>query len=314
MSDSDAGKAKYRLVTRSDFDGLVCAVLLKERGLVDHVAFAHPKDMQDGVVAVTEDCITANLPYAPGVHLAFDHHASEVERVGEQANHVIDPDAPSAARVIYRHYGEKDGFPGIDEDLMAAVDKADSGRLTERDVLDPDGWMLLNFVLDGRTGLGRFQQFRISDFELSMKLIDLCRDRAVGEILADPDVKQRIDLYRAHADRFREQIERCASVHDNLVVVDLRSEPTIWAGNRFLVYHLFPDCNISIQVAPGRGGPTTVFAIGKSIFNRTSTTHVGALCLEYRGGGHEAAGTCEAAASNADAVLSELVARIVADG
>jgi nanoRNase/pAp phosphatase (c-di-AMP/oligoRNAs hydrolase) len=306
--------SKYRLVTRSDFDGLVCAVLLKKLDLIDEIKFVHPKDMQDGKVPVTDRDITTNLPYVEGVHLAFDHHSSETVRVGKRDNHIIDPHAASAARVVYRHYGGKERFPEIPEEMMAAVDKADSAQFSKEEILEPKGWVLLNYLMDARTGLGRFRDFRISNYDLMMQLIDACLKHSVDEILAMPDVKERVDLYFDHEARFKEQIRRCAAVHKNLIVLDLRKEETIYAGNRFMIYALFPEANISIHVMWGLKKQNTVFATGKSILDRSSKTNVGELMLAYGGGGHEAAGTCQVDNDKADAVLSELIAKIIADG
>ncbi len=305
---------KYRLVTRSDFDGLVCAVLLKKLDLIDEIKFVHPKDMQDGKVPITDRDISTNLPYVEGVHLAFDHHSSETVRVGKRDNHIIDPHAASAARVVYRHYGGKERFADIPEDMMAAVDKADSAQFSLEEILHPTGWVLLNYLMDARTGLGRFREFRISNYDLMMKLIDACLHHSVEEILAMPDVKERVDLYFEHEPRFKEQIQRAASVHKNLVVLDLRKEETIYAGNRFTVYALYPQCNISIHAMWGLKKQNTVFATGKSILDRSSKTNVGELMLAYGGGGHEAAGTCQVDNDKADGVLQELIARITADG
>jgi len=184
---------KYRLVTRSDFDGLVCAVLLRTLDLIGEITFVHPKDVQDGTVEVTEHDILTNLPFAPGAHLVFDHHHSEMLRnPGERTNHVIDPDAPSAARVIYDYYGGAPRFPHISAELMRAVDQADSAAYELHDILEPKGWTLLNFLMDSRTGLGRFRDFRISNYQLMMQLIDACIDHQdVDEILALPDVAER---------------------------------------------------------------------------------------------------------------------------
>jgi len=306
---------RFRLVTRSDFDGLVCAVLLNELDLIDDILFVHPKDMQDGKVAITERDITTNLPYVPGAHLAFDHHESETLRnTGELPNHIIDASAPSAARVVYRHYGGKATFARITDDMMDAVDKADSAQFTEDEVLNPTGWVLLNYLMDSRTGLGRFRNFRISNYQLMMDLIQYCRDHTIEQILALPDVQERVTLFRDHEARGKEQIQRCASVHGNLVVLDLRAEETIWAVNRFMIYALFPQANISIHVMWGVQKQNTVLATGKSILNRTSRTNVGELMLVYGGGGHQAAGTCQVANDRADAVLQELIDRINQDG
>jgi nanoRNase/pAp phosphatase (c-di-AMP/oligoRNAs hydrolase) len=305
---------KYRLVTRSDFDGLVCAVLLKKLDLIEDIKFVHPKDMQDGKIAVSDRDITTNLPYVEGVHLAFDHHSSETLRVGQRDNHVIDPEAPSAARVVYRHYGGKERFPEIPDEMMEAVDKADSAQFSIEEILHPTGWVLLNYIMDSRTGLGRFRDFRISNYELMMELIDACLELPVERILQIPDVKDRVDLYVEHADKFVEQVKRCASVHGKLVVLDLRKEEIIYAGNRFMIYALFPQCNISIHVMWGMKKQNTVLATGKSIIDRSSKTNVGEEMLEYGGGGHDAAGTCQVDNDKADAVLAELIQKINADG
>lgn len=304
----------FRLVTRSDFDGLVCAVLLKHLELIEEIKFVHPKDMQDGKVEISGRDITTNLPYVEGVHLAFDHHLSETLRNVQHDNHIIDPEAPSAARVVWRHYGGHEVFPSAWDEMMEAVDKGDAAQFEREEVLHPQDWVLLNFLMDARTGLGRFREFRISNYALMMDLIDYCKNHGIDEILALPDVKERVDLYFEQEARFKEQIQRCATVHGNLVVLDLRGEETIWAGNRFMIYALFPQCNISIHVLWGLKQQNTVLATGKSIFDRGSRTNVGELMLEYGGGGHQAAGTCQVDNDRAEPVLKELIARITADG
>lgn len=311
MSDHN----KFRLVTRSDFDGLVCAVLLKEMNLIEDIKFVHPKDMQDGTILISDTDITTNLPYVPGVHLAFDHHASEMVRLDDiPANHVIDPEAPSAARVVYDYYGGRVEFKTISTEMMEAVDKADSAQFNEGEVLDPDGWTLLNFIMDSRTGLGRFKDFRISNYQLMMELIDYCRDHSIEDILQLPDVKERVDLYLEHSAKAKDQIERCTTVHGNLAILDLRKEDTIFATNRFMIYAMYPDTNISIHAIWGLNKLNTVFAVGKSILNRTSKTNIGELMLEYGGGGHANAGTCQIDNDDAERVQGELIARITSDG
>ena len=303
---------KNRLVTRSDFDGLVCGMLLRELDLIDEVKFVHPKDMQDGLVPVTPRDIVTNLPYVEGCHLAFDHHESEVARGGGRAhaNHVIDPAAPSAARVVYDHFGGAAAFPRVSPELMAAVDRADSAHFTREEILDPRGWVLLNFLMDSRTGLGRFRDFRISNYDLMMQLIERCRDLPIDEVLALPDVRERVDLYDAHRDLFADQLRRCTTLHGRLALIDLREEAVIYAGNRFMVYALFPECDISAHVLWGVRKQNTVFAIGKSILDRGSPVDVGAVCLGHGGGGHRAAGTCQVPNERAESVKAELIATL----
>ena len=306
---------KFRLVTRSDFDGLVCAVLLNELNLIDDILFVHPKDMQDGKIAITSQDITTNLPYVAAAHLAFDHHESEtIRNTGERKNHIISAHAPSAARVVYDYYGGKKAFPGISDDMMAAVDQGDSAQYNQDEVLNPRGWPLLNFLMDARTGLGRFREFRISNYQLMMDLIKYCKNHTIEEILTLPDVKERVELYFEQEAKAKEQIVRCATVHRNLVVLDLRKEETIWATNRFMIYALFPQTNISIHILWGVKQQNTVFATGKSILDRSSKTNVGELMLSYGGGGHNAAGTCQVSNDKADETLQALITRINQDG
>ncbi len=299
----------FRLVTRSDFDGLVSAALLRELQLLDEVLFVHPKDVQDGIVDISSRDIIANLPYVPTCHLCFDHHGSEAIRNGhvERSNYVLDPDADSAARVVYNYFGGETRFPKISREIMEAVDKCDSGRFSREDILSPQGWDLLNFVMDPRTGLGRFRDFRISNYHLMLALVDYCREHSIDEILALPDVRERVDLYNSHRDSYCEQIARCSGVYGNVAVVDLRDEETIYCGNRFLSYAILPECNISIHLLRGRQRDTTVIAAGKSILNRTNPVDVGALMLRHGGGGHPAAGTCQIPASQADLLVPEIV-------
>jgi nanoRNase/pAp phosphatase (c-di-AMP/oligoRNAs hydrolase) len=305
---------KYRLVTRSDMDGLVRAVLLKELDMIDKIEFVHPKDMQDSKIQIGENDITTNLPYVEGVHLSFDHHLSETIRNKKRDNHIIIPDAPSAARVVYEYYGGKDRFADKFNDMMEAVDKADSAQFNRKDILNPQGWELLSFIMDARTGLGRFRDFRISNYQLMMELIDYCRNHTIDEIMELPDVKERVELYHHYKKEFQEQLKRCAKVYKNVVVLDLRNEDTIYPGNRFMIYAIYPEANISIHVIWGFKKQNTVFAVGKSILNKTSNTNIGELMLKYNGGGHQNAGTCQIDNDKADKVLQELISAINQDG
>ncbi len=301
----------YRLVTRSDFDGLVCAALLNELGLVADVLFVHPKDVQDGKMDLSGDDITTNLPYRPEVALSFDHHASELQRIGDDAgNRVIETHAPSTARLVYDYFGGAARFPRVSAEMMDAVDRADAADLTIDDIVSPQGWILLSFLMDPRTGLGRFREFRISNYDLMMQLIYSCLDVSIEEILASPDVAERVRLYRQHADAAAEQIRRCATVHSRVLVLDLREEDVIHPTNRFLLYALYPQCTVSIHVLWGLKHQNTVFAVGRSIIDRSSHLDIGVLMLAHGGGGHEAAGTCQIANDRAHAVLAELVATI----
>jgi nanoRNase/pAp phosphatase (c-di-AMP/oligoRNAs hydrolase) len=271
--------------------------------------------MQDGLVEITDRDITTNLPYAPGARLAFDHHESETLRVGEPAaNHIIVPGAPSAARVVYDYFGGAERFKQVTEPLMEAVDKADSALFSLDEIRTPTGWILLSFLMDPRTGLGRFREFRISNYQLMMDLVDACLELSVEEVLELPDVVERVTLYREHAIAAQAQLLERSTVRDNLVVLDLREDDVIHPTNRFMIYALHPKCNMSIHVLWGLKRQNTVLAMGKSIVDRSSKTDVGALMLSFGGGGHEAAGTCQVTNAEAEHVLAELVERVNADG
>ena len=304
---------KMRLVTRSDFDGLACAMMLRELDLVDEIKFVHPKDVQDGKVELSANDITTNLPYDPRVAIAFDHHESEMDRLKAEETGgklIIDPTARSAARVVYDYYGGKKTFPGVSDELMEAVDKGDSADFTIDEILHPTGWVLLHYLMDPRTGLGRFRQFRISNYELMMQLISFCMEHTIDEILNLPDVKERVDLYFEQSEMFVEQLKRIAVLHDKVIVLDLRNEEIIHAGNRFMIYALYPEAQISVHVAWGFRKQNTAVMIGKSIVNKASQVDIGELCLKYGGGGHHNAGTCQLDNDVVDAELPNIIAAL----
>ncbi len=303
-----------RLLTRSDFDGLACAALLKEVGVIDSWKFVHPKDIQDGQVEVGDQDVLANVPYAAGCALWFDHHSSERERLGreikfEGASYVAD----SAARVIYDYYGGEKKLAKLSE-MVKAVDKVDSAKLTIDEIRNPVGWVLLGFIMDPRTGLGRFRNFRIGNYELMEWLIDACRTQTIEQILANPDVRERAELYREQDAQFRDMVGKVTRVDGNVIISDLRNVDPIYSGNRFVIYALYPEQNISMWIVDGRNKQNCPIAVGHSILNRTSKTDVGALMLEYGGGGHRQVGTCQVPYADADRVIGELVAKMKRDG
>lgn len=301
----------YTLYTRSNFDGLVCAALLKEIGLIDEVKFVHPKDVQDGKIQLGETDITASLPYCSGVYMAFDHHSSEAVRTKEvKENYIIEPAAPSSARIIYEYFGGEDRFSSTLHDLMEAVDKADCTNFSESDVLNPEGWVFLNYLMDPRTGLGRYKNFSISNYNLMLKLVDLCPKKSITEIMEDPDVRERIALYNEEQEKFKEQIKRCTKVDGKIAILDVRNEDVIHVGNRFMVYALFPECNVSVHIFYGKQNQNTVFAVGKSIINRSCPIDIGAMMYEYQGGGHMNAGTCQVDNDKADETLKSIIENI----
>lgn len=301
------------LVTRSDFDGLVCATILKELEIINTWTFVHPKDLQDGIVKVTANDVLANVPFVPGCGMWFDHHSSEQERVQDVEFKGVSRLEKSAARIIYDYYGGKEKLPHFEE-MLNAVDKVDSGNLNMDDVLNPKGWVLLGFIMDPRTGLGRFRDFKVSNYSLMEKLIEMCRVRNIDEILADSDVKERIEKYEEQNDMFKIMLLEHSKIYDNVIVTDLRNVSPIYTGNRFLIYAMYPEQNISIWIVDGRNKQNAAIAVGHSILNRTSKTDVGALLLQYNGGGHRQVGTCQISYDACDTVIEEFIEKMKTDG
>lgn len=296
-----------RLVTRSDFDGLVCGVLLKSIGLVDSFAFVHPRDLQAGLVAVSENDVLANVAYAPGCGMWFDHHSSELDRVGDIAVEGLAKVAPSCARVIWEYYGGNAKFPEHLNALLDAVDKVDSGMLSADEVKKPSGWVLLGFMMDPRTGLQTQDSFAVSSYDLMLRLMDACAAMPVEEILSMPGVAERVNWYFAQEEQFCAMLEKRVAEHGNVLVVDLREQDPVYTGNRFTLYALFPESNVSIQVMWGFKKKQVVFAVGHSILNRTCKADIGNLMLRYGGGGHVRVGTCQVPADKAGETLAELL-------
>ena len=304
---------KKRLITRSDFDGLVCAMLLKELDMIDEIKFVHPKDVQDGKVDINENDITTNLPFDNRVGLAFDHHESELNRINvaeAKGRFIIEGEAKSAARVVYNYYGGEKVFTRVSKEIMEAVDKGDSADFTKDEILNPTDWVLLNFLMDARTGLGRFRTFRISNYNLMMELLDYCVNHTIEEVLELPDVKERVNLYFEQQELFKQQLARIAKVYDKVVVIDLREEETIYAGNRFMIYAMHPEVEISVHVAWGFRKQNTAVMIGKSIINKSSDFNIGDLCLSYGGGGHANAGTCQLENDVIDSELPVIIEKL----
>lgn len=301
------------LITRSDFDGLACGAILKEVGIIDTWTFVHPKDLQDGIIPVTENDVLANVPYVPGCGLWFDHHSSESDRVKDIEFKGESRLEKSAARIIYEYYGGKERLPHFEE-MIIAVDAVDSGDIGIEDILNPKGWVLIGFIMDPRTGLGRFSDYTISNYALMEKLIDECRTKGIDEILDNPHVKERIKRYGEQNELFKQMLKDRTKIYGNVIVTDLRDVTPIYSGNRFLIYALYPEQNISLWIVDGRGKKNVSIAIGHSIINRTSNTNVGALCLKNNGGGHRQVGTCQVPYDDCDKVVQECIEQMNREG
>jgi nanoRNase/pAp phosphatase (c-di-AMP/oligoRNAs hydrolase) len=300
-----------RLLTRSDFDGLACGSLLIYLGLVDEWKFVHPKDVQDGLVEATDNDILANIPYIPGCKFWFDHHSSELERNKASGTNVpgVSGEADSCARLIYDYYGGAAKL-GKFAEMIDYVDRVDSAKLTIDEIQNPKGWILLGFIMDPRTGLGRFRNFTISNYDLMKVLAQACIDKSIDEILAMRDVKERIDVYNEQGRLFAEMVKAHSKTDGPVIITDLRGVETIYTGNRFLIYTFFPEQNIAVWIVDGRGKENCVITVGYSIINKTAKADVGSILLGYGGGGHRQVGTCQVPYAEADRHIADIVSKL----
>lgn len=307
-----------RLLTRSDFDGSVCAAILEELGIVDEILYIHPKDLQDSKIDVTENDVIANVPYVEGCGLWFDHHSSEHERLHLDEKFKGSSElAPSAAEVVYNYYNKNEAYADKlkkFKQLIGIVGVADSAAFSEEDILNPQGWTMLAFIADPRTGLGYKRNFRISNFDLMKRLPKLLRTKSVEEILALPDFQERVQLYREENEKYRQLLNKMAQVNGDAILIDFREIDEIPVGNRFMEYILFPQQNVSIRIADGKNKEFAMISVGHSIINKTSTVDVGTLTLKYGGGGHKNVGTCQVRYEDVDRVVAEMLQTINSAG
>ncbi len=300
-----------RLVTRSDFDGSVCTAILEELGLIDDILYVHPKDLQDNKIPVSENDILANVPYVKGCGLWFDHHSSERERLQLDGKFKgASKNAPSAAQVVYDYYRQNKEYADKltkFKDLIEIAGKADSAKFTREEILHPEGWTMLAFISDPRTGLGYKRSFTISNFELMKKLPRLLRTQKVDDILKLSDFHERVKLYQEENRKYEQLITQTAKIQGDVIVLDLRDCEVIPVGNRFLEYVLYPEQNISIRIVDGKNKEFAMISVGHSIINPTATVNVGSLTLKYGGGGHKRVGTCQVSYEDADRVVGEML-------
>ena len=294
-----------RLITRADLDGLTCAILLQEVESIDAIDFAHPKDVQDGRIAIDGNDILANLPYDARAGMWFDHHLSQEEQAfGSTVKGAYDI-APSAARVIANYY-KSPKFERFTE-LLEATDRLDAAKLTREDIVNPQGWILVGYTLDPRTGLGAFKSY-------FKHLMELAKSMPVEQVLADPEVSVHVERLRAEESAFTALLETKSRLDGNVVITDMRGEKHPPSGNRFLVYTLFPSANVSVRIADGHDGSYASIQVGHSILNRTCKTSIGDLLSEYGGGGHEGAGTAQPPTPEVERVLAEIVTMLKRNG
>ena len=274
-----------RLVTRGDLDGLTCAVLLSLNEEIDSISLIHPQDISDGRADIRPGDIIANLPYHPGCAMWFDHHLhTATANIPAEAFRGVFAQAPSAARLVYKYYGGEAAMPQFAE-LVRETDRLDSANLAPADVLDPQSYIKLGFTIDGRTGLGTFERY-------FLHLVELLRaETPISAILDDPAVKKRCDLLDSESERFCQELRGHSRVDGNVVVTDFRELDHAPIGNRFLIYALYPEINVSVRIHWGPNRAFPMLLLGHSIFRRTCRTNVGELAARYGGGGHQGAGS-----------------------
>ena len=280
---------------------------------MDNYLFVHPKDVQDGKYPGIPDDIVANVPYIPGCGYWFDHHSSEEQRLAANLQYEgMSSPEKSAARVIWKFFGAHDAFGDKFDEMLYYVDKVDSGNLTLTEILHPEGWILMGFLADPRTGLGLYRKFTISNYQLMEDLVHYIRKMPIEEVLQQADVVERVERYFTQEKIFKSMLQENITSVDNVIVLDTRhlGVDKIPPGNRFTMYSLYPECNISIQIHWGKRKKNTMIAMGYSIFNRSATVDVGKLMLRYGGGGHTRVGTCQVPNYLADDILLELISEV----
>lgn len=296
-----------RLVTRGDFDGLTSAVIITSNEEIDEIFLIHPQEITDNLVEIRKTDILANVPYHPNCAKWFDHHLlTENNPTPPQDYDGAYGHAPSAAGLVYKYYGGTVKMPALEE-LVKQTDRLDSAQLTPEEILDPKGYILLGYTIDSRTGHGAFEDY----FHV---LLDLLKSKPIDEILEHPDVKDRLERMRADDKRFREALLAHSRVDRNVVITDFRNVEQIPTGNRFLIYHLFPEVNVSLRAHWGPERRFVVTAVGHSILNRSCKTNVGELMSRYGGGGHRGAGTTPLPAEHADIPLTEIIEELKRNG
>ncbi len=286
-----------RLVTRGDLDGLTCAVILKHHEKIDDIFLVHPQFITDKKVPITSNDILANLPYHPSCGKWFDHHqlteSNEKPPAKFEGRFGL---APSAAQLVWEHYGKDPRF----EKLVAETNRLDSANLTHEDVINPAGHILFGYTIDGRTGLGAYEDY-------FKKCVDWVSRLPIEEVLRQPEVADRVRRMREENEVFRQALLADSRMDGNVVVTDFRNRSEIPVGNRFLVYTLFPDANVSLRIHWGPDRAFVVAAVGHSIFRRTCKTNVGELVARYGGGGHRGAGTTPLPTAEAEKKLTEIL-------
>ncbi|MEE9166801.1 MAG: exopolyphosphatase [Candidatus Neomarinimicrobiota bacterium] len=298
-----------RVIYRGDLDGTVCAAILEEVGLCDELKQAHPKDMQEGRVDVSDQDIICNLPYHPNCHMWFDHHSGEIDRTRLPSDFKgLVEEAPSAAGLVYKYF-----LPDHPElrklgEIVRDTDLVDSANLTLEQVKEPQGAILLGFLLDPRTGLGLIHDFAISNYQWVLQVPHLLTEHTVDEVLAMPDTQERIMKYHELQETAAEFYSENSYLDGNVIVTDVRGKK-IPAANRFLIYTLpsLEEGNISVRIADGKKGEFDTISVAHSIFVRSSTVDANELCRKYGGGGLKGAATCQPLLDESDKVFKDIV-------
>ncbi|MFZ0240766.1 MAG: exopolyphosphatase [Desulfobacterales bacterium] len=289
-----------RIVTRPDFDGVVCAVLLHDvENITAPIKWVEPGDVQKGLVEIQAGDIIANLPHDDRCAMWFDHHFTNRVQTPFAGDY---REAPSAAGIIYGYYAGR--FPANRRELVAAADKIDSADLSMDEVLRPEKY---EFVMLSMTISNQDEP----DEDYWNRLVALLRHSNVRQVLSDPAVRLRCDRLIVENAIYRRLLEENTRVQGQVAVTDFRGLEKAPTGNRFLVYSLFPEAFAHIRIRYDAKDPGKVAVnVGHSIFNRTCRVNVGLLLSRFEGGGHPGAGACRFHAAKAGEYIPQIIASL----
>lgn len=267
-----------RLITRADLDGVTCAVLITTMEPVEQVVFVNPQDIEDGTAIINPGDIIANLPWHRNSTLWFHNHKDKIvpeKDVGQvKGKRGI---APSTARLVWEYYDS----PRLQRftELLEETDRIDSADLTVEDVLYPTGWVLLGYTLDPFMGLSAFHGYA-NEIIAALK-----QGSNIDQILEIPEVSGRIKRYNSDVKEFKKELPGATHMEGNVIVTDTREVGILPLGNRFIAFTLFPEGNVQIEISLHKLDTEIRVRLGKSIFDRTCSVHLGRLAAEYDGGG-----------------------------
>lgn len=289
-----------RIITRPDFDGVVCAVLLKA-AIGDHltILWGQPAEMQNGKIEVDSDDIIANLPFYGNCAIWFDHHISNEPPASYNGLYRV---APSAAGLVYEYY--QNVIDSRFQTLVEQADKIDDAQLNLDEILHPENYpyILLSMTIYAK---------HASDLTYCDKVVELLSTLSIDEVLAEPEVKRRCEQVLAENTTYEKHLKNHTRIQGLVSITDFRELDPAPDGNRFLIYSLYPDTVVNMKIF--HENSKTVVKLGHSILNRRCNVNVGNLLSRFGGGGHRGAGACRIEGPNAEPVLKKILDILIAN-